>query len=67
MANTENRGTSRATRTYAITLPWGIVTKTIPQGYIPEQGGGEIARLRLLFPGMVGAFIVRHPRRQPTA
>jgi hypothetical protein len=46
-----------ATRTYTVTLPTGTATATIPQGYL-ANGGGEIARLRSLFPTMIGAAIV---------
>ena len=46
-----------ATRTYQVILPTGTATATIPQGYLPN-GGGEIARLRRLFPTMIGAAIL---------
>ena len=47
-----------ATRTYQVTLPTGTATATIPQGYRAAEGGGEIARLRALFPTTVGAAIL---------
>ncbi len=57
-ATAADRGTGRiATRTYQVTLPTGTATATIPQGYL-ANGGGEIARLRSLFPTMIGAAIV---------
>jgi len=53
------RGTGRiAQRTYEVTLPTGTTTATIPQGYHPAEGGGEIARLRRLFPTMIAAAMV---------
>ena len=57
-ATSADRGTGRiATRTYQVTLPTGTATATIPQGYLPN-GGGEIARLRRLFPTMTAAAMV---------
>lgn len=53
------RGTGRIyTRTYEVTLPTGTTTATIPQGYHPAEGGGEIARLFRLFPTMIAAAII---------
>jgi hypothetical protein len=52
------RGTGRiATRTYRVTTTDGTATTTIPQGYRAAEGGGEIARLRRLFPTMTSAAI----------
>jgi hypothetical protein len=59
MKNTDDRrGASRITRTYKVTLPTGMTTVTIPQGYEPGVGG-EAAKLRRLFPSMIGAMMVR--------
>jgi hypothetical protein len=58
-ATAADRGTGRiATRTYQVTLPTGTATATIPQGYWAAEGGGEIARLRRLFPTMTAAAMV---------
>jgi hypothetical protein len=55
----EDRGSGRiAQRTYKVTLPTGTATATIPQGYWAAEGGGEIARLRRLFPTMTAAAMV---------
>jgi actin-like ATPase involved in cell morphogenesis len=60
MANAKTKGctATRATRNYLVKTPGGLFPAVVEQGYIPEQGGGEIARLRRLFPEMIGAFIV---------
>jgi hypothetical protein len=58
-ATADDRGSGRiATRTYEVSLPTGTTTATIPQGYRASEGGGEIARLRALFPTMIGAAIL---------
>ena len=54
------RGTGRIyTRTYEVTLPTGqTAIATIPQGYRAAEGGGEIARLRLIYPDLVDIEIL---------
>jgi hypothetical protein len=56
---TDERGSGRIhTRTYEVSLPTGTTTATIPQGYRAAEGGGEIARLRLMFPTLVNVAII---------
>ena len=45
-------------RTYKVTLPTGTATAAVPQGYEPGVGG-EVAKLRRLFPTMIGAMMVQ--------
>ena len=45
-------------RTYQVQLPSGPLLATIKAGYLPAEGGGEIARLRIMFPDMVGAALL---------